>query len=103
LQLNSCLAFKGGTVLKKAYFPDYRFSEDLNFTLLNSELSNRQILSWFKELIEYARESVNIPLSIADPEEPEEGGLTFFISYIWLLGGLGQNKRAKRRVSKQRV
>lgn len=27
--------FKGGTCLKKCYFPDYRFSEDLDFTLLN--------------------------------------------------------------------
>jgi len=25
--------FKGGTCLRKAYFPDYRFSEDLDFTL----------------------------------------------------------------------
>jgi predicted nucleotidyltransferase component of viral defense system len=27
--------FKGGTCLKKCYFPDYRFSEDLDFTLLD--------------------------------------------------------------------
>ena len=27
------LIFKGGTCLKKCYFPDYRFSEDLDFTL----------------------------------------------------------------------
>ncbi len=27
------LAFKGGTALKKCYFADYRFSEDLDFTL----------------------------------------------------------------------
>ena len=26
--------FKGGTCLRKCYFPDYRFSEDLDFTLL---------------------------------------------------------------------
>ncbi|GAI08967.1 unnamed protein product [marine sediment metagenome] len=26
------LSFKGGTALKKFYFPDYRFSEDLDFT-----------------------------------------------------------------------
>lgn len=32
------LIFKGGTCLKKCYFPDYRFSEDLDFTLINSEL-----------------------------------------------------------------
>lgn len=28
--------FKGGTALKKCYFTDYRFSEDLDFTLLDS-------------------------------------------------------------------
>ena len=27
------LVFKGGTCLRKCYFPDYRFSEDLDFTL----------------------------------------------------------------------
>ena len=31
------LIFKGGTCLKKCYFPDYRFSEDLDFTLNSSE------------------------------------------------------------------
>ena len=29
------LAFKGGTALKRCYFGDYRFSEDLDFTLLH--------------------------------------------------------------------
>lgn len=28
------LVFKGGTALRKCYFPDYRFSADLDFTLL---------------------------------------------------------------------
>jgi predicted nucleotidyltransferase component of viral defense system len=31
--LRERLAFKGGTALKKCYFGDYRFSEDLDFTL----------------------------------------------------------------------
>lgn len=31
--LKDRLAFKGGTALKKCYFEDYRFSEDLDFTL----------------------------------------------------------------------
>ena len=30
--LASALVFKGGTALKKAYFGDYRFSVDLDFT-----------------------------------------------------------------------
>ena len=32
--MSTCgLRFKGGTCLKKCYFPEYRFSEDLDFTL----------------------------------------------------------------------
>ena len=30
--LREMLVFKGGTCLRKAYFPGYRFSEDLDFT-----------------------------------------------------------------------
>jgi len=32
------LVFKGGTCLKKCYFADYRFSEDLDFTLTDEKL-----------------------------------------------------------------
>jgi len=32
-ELKPAMAFKGGTALKRCYFPDYRFSEDLDFTL----------------------------------------------------------------------
>ena len=31
------LVFKGGTCLRKCYFPDYRFSEDLDFTSRSSD------------------------------------------------------------------
>lgn len=31
--LSSCLIFKGGTALKKGYFGEYRFSEDLDFSI----------------------------------------------------------------------
>ncbi|WKN44914.1 nucleotidyl transferase AbiEii/AbiGii toxin family protein [Tunicatimonas pelagia] len=31
------LVFKGGTCLKKCYFPNYRFSEDLDFTAVNAD------------------------------------------------------------------
>lgn len=36
--LSKSLVFKGGTVLKKVYFKDYRYSEDLDFTLLMKKL-----------------------------------------------------------------
>ena len=32
--LSQAMVFKGGTVLKKCYIEDYRFSEDLDFTWL---------------------------------------------------------------------
>lgn len=50
--LSKLLVFKGGTVLKKVYFEDYRFSEDLDFTLLNSAISNELIFSSFKEVFD---------------------------------------------------
>ena len=32
--MKETLLFKGGTVLKKAYYSDYRLSEDLDFTFI---------------------------------------------------------------------
>ena len=46
--LSQALAFKGGTVLKKFYFKDYRYSEDLDFTLVDDRLSNEEIQNAFK-------------------------------------------------------
>jgi predicted nucleotidyltransferase component of viral defense system len=47
-QLSKAIVFKGGTVLKKVYFEDYRFSEDLDFTILKIEITKDQIFGWFK-------------------------------------------------------
>jgi predicted nucleotidyltransferase component of viral defense system len=43
--LREVLIFKGGTCLKKCWFPDYRFSEDLDFTSRkhNFELTKRHV------------------------------------------------------------
>ncbi len=37
--------FKGGTCLKKVYFETYRFSEDLDFTLLSQDHINEELLT----------------------------------------------------------
>lgn len=37
--------FKGGTALKKCYFKEYRFSEDIDFTVTNRALNNQEKLS----------------------------------------------------------
>ena len=99
-QLSKTIVFKGGTVLKKIYFEDYRFSEDLDFTLLKNEISNEQIFEWFKEVFEYVKEEANIPLAIIDNNEHEDGGINFYISYIGPLGGQGNNKKVKVDISR---
>ncbi|MCO5238295.1 MAG: nucleotidyl transferase AbiEii/AbiGii toxin family protein [Chitinophagaceae bacterium] len=99
-QLSKAIVFKGGTVLKKIYFEDYRFSEDLDFTLLNNEITNEQIFGWFKEVFEYVKEEANIPLAIIDNNEHEDGGINFYISYTGPLGGQGNNKRVKVDISR---
>lgn len=105
--LSETIVFKGGTVLKKIYFDDYRFSEDLDFTLLNNDASigsaqatNEQIFAWFKESFEYVLEEANIRLEIIDNNEHEDGGINFYISYIGPLGGQGNNKKVKVDISR---
>ena len=98
--LAKVLVFKGGTVLKKIYFEDYRFSEDLDFTLIDTSFTNEQIFAWFGEVSQYVREESNIPLEIIDNNEHEDGGINFYISYTGPLGGMGSNKKVKVDISK---
>ncbi|WP_134089972.1 nucleotidyl transferase AbiEii/AbiGii toxin family protein [Olivibacter sp. XZL3] len=47
--IDSCreaLIFKGGTCLRKCYIPDYRFSEDLDFTSINPDFQLDEDLLW---------------------------------------------------------
>jgi predicted nucleotidyltransferase component of viral defense system len=107
-QIAKMLVFKGGTVLKKVYFKDYRFSEDLDFTLLDNEISNEQIFDWFNEIFNLIKEEANIPLKKIDADEADEDkakegkeeGLNFYIGYVGPLGGFGNNKKVKIDISK---
>jgi predicted nucleotidyltransferase component of viral defense system len=56
------LVFKGGTCLKKCYIPDYRFSEDLDFTSINPHfVLDQQLLQQITDMITQRAE---IPLFI---------------------------------------
>lgn len=98
--LSKAIVFKGGTVLKKVYFEDYRFSEDLDYTLLGNSISNDQIFEWFDEVFEHIKDEANIPLEIIDNNEHEDGGINFYISYVGPLGGFGSNKKVKIDISR---
>jgi predicted nucleotidyltransferase component of viral defense system len=98
--LSKTIVFKGGTVLKKVYFEDYRFSEDLDFTLLDDTITNEQIFECFAKVFEFIKEEANIPLEIIDNNEHQDGGINFYISYVGPLGGLGFNKKVKVDISR---
>ena len=56
------LVFKGGTCLKKIYFKDYRFSEDIDFTLLDDAVDNDEVLMNFNGLFDNIYETARIQL-----------------------------------------
>lgn len=91
--LSKTIVFKGGTVLKKVYFEDYRFSEDLDFTLLNAEIPNEQIFTWFKEVFEFIKDEANIPLDIIDNNEHEDGGINITSATLVRLADKGTTKK----------
>lgn len=93
--LRENLAFKGGTVLKKAYFTDYRFSEDLDFTFIGKDFDSFQIKSEFLQILEWVTEESRIKLEIKEDKTHETGNYNFYISYVGPLGGIGANKDIK--------
>lgn len=98
--LSRCLGFKGGTVLKKFYFEDYRYSEDLDFTLIDDSVSDDVLRKSFAEVFDAIREEANIPLAMEDFGIHETGNINFYISYSGPLGENGANKKVKVDISK---
>jgi predicted nucleotidyltransferase component of viral defense system len=84
--LRERLAFKGGTALKKIYIPDYRFSEDLDFTLLGG-ISNEELNDEIEALFLWLRREVNITLDVRRVEIHQTGGPTLYLNYVGPLRG----------------
>jgi len=60
------LVFKGGTCLKKCRFPNYRFSEDLDFTAINANFVFD--MKMLKKIVALISERAEIPLYIQSLE-----------------------------------
>ena len=79
--LRDRLAFKGGTALKKCYFGDYRFSEDLDFTLTTEtswEELEQGLAAAFKET--HQASGIVIRLDHVD-RQTHENSHTFYLAY----------------------
>lgn len=87
--LRNSLAFKGGTVLKKAYFEDYRFSEDLDFTLIDETVLNEQIKAEFNNLFDFIKVESNMDMRIDENKWKihDSGSPQFYIDYVSSLQG----------------
>lgn len=57
--LNEKLIFKGGTALKKCYFGNYRFSEDLDFSVISSIPRKEKLLAAVTEACKVAERKMN--------------------------------------------
>jgi hypothetical protein len=79
--LRDVLAFKGGTALRRCWFEDYRFSEDLDFTLTRA-ITLEEILAGLEEI--YTAVEAACGLRIAFDREDRHGhqnSHTFYLRY----------------------
>ena len=58
------IILKGGTGIKKVHFENYRFSDDLDFSLAHS-INNRDLFSHFRKASDKAKEEVGINFQIS--------------------------------------
>jgi uncharacterized protein len=55
LELKRKIIFKGGTALRRCHFEDYRFSEDLDFSL-TEEIPQSGILAEFSKIFTWVKD-----------------------------------------------
>ncbi len=75
------LAFKGGTALKKCYFAHYRFSEDLDFTLIQ-DTSWEEIRQGLDVISAEVRKASGVEIRFDRlDKDPHENCYTFYLAY----------------------
>lgn len=80
--LTDHLAFKGGTALKKIYFPEYRYSEDLDFTVVRT-IDADDILSTLQEALIRLAASEGFQFEMpAGRIERRDGSLTVYVDFV---------------------
>lgn len=93
--LRERLAFKGGTALKRCYFGDYRFSEDLDFTL-TAEVPFDVIRQELEPVFTDVARSGGVSIRFAhDDKQPHQNSHTFFLSYEGPLPATARPKEVK--------
>lgn len=82
--ISDTLIFKGGTALKKLYFGNYRFSEDLDFSTIDAPKGD-ELEDAFRQAVNHAAELLNaygpftIQMERYVERDPHPGGQEAFI------------------------
>lgn len=103
--LKDNLAFKGGTALKKCFFDTYRFSEDLDFTVLSDDIYSKEKLNIsLEDIARRISQASNIQFPQISVEESQDlrGNLTFQakISYVGPRKQMGSPAKIKLDLTK---
>jgi len=74
------LALKGGTAIRKAYIPDYRFSDDLDFTLTKS-IAMEKVQDTVDSAVDHVKKVDKIQLEEAKRIAAVENGYTMALRF----------------------
>jgi predicted nucleotidyltransferase component of viral defense system len=79
--LREVLAFKGGTALRRCWFADYRFSEDLDFTLTR-DVTFPEIRTGLDEIFEAVEAASGLTMAFdREDRHGHQNSHTFYLSY----------------------
>ena len=78
--LREHLAFKGGTALRRCHFADYRFSEDLDFTMLQA-MEFPAVQTSLEEIFATLRAASGIEFRLDRVDDVHENSHTFYLAY----------------------
>ena len=84
--LKETLVFKGGTAIRKLYFPEtWRLSEDLDFTVVG-KLPHESVRSGYEAIFEFLSEVSGISYNLSD-FNPRPSAIFMNVQYVGPLGG----------------
>jgi len=97
--LSKHLVFKGGTVLKKIWFDEYRFSEDMDFTFQEKGWNTGVLEAELQSICRWVLEESRIELNVKNAERSEQQ----YRCYISYKGPLGGEKDIKFDISTDEI
>lgn len=78
--LNEYFVFRGGTAIKKIYFPEFRYSEDFDF-IVKPGIFLKKFGQIITDITERIHEDLPVELSVKQILTPQQGHLQIFLAF----------------------